>query len=371
MVKRLALGLALLLAVLLPLAADSSYSLKLLFMDTLARLDEDTWSTATTGQGLLTFKSRGNKNVKAQLGLETIYAGGLFLPDIDTAYLKVRFPLFRTTIGKAKISWGEGFFFNAGDVVFKNFTGSTDFTADVLRDDGAWLTSVWIPLGRFAFAEALVIPAGITIANPIPEFSKTSAGLRIEGKILEIKTEAGYFFNGSDIEGLPYMSLQGNLFELIDWYSAASISIDHQNPESFEFTDAFRLSTGLFYQHSFEDSSTLNLRLESMIVPGASWEEKSGPATEYGIYLFPEISYSPDQFLSFSLRTFFSPIDLSALTMIGINWEIYQGLTWMNNGAFQLGEESDIFSFGRSSIVSGQPAGLPSFYFTTGLQFIF
>ena len=64
----------------------------------------------------LNLDSVGNKNVKGYFQLDSLIADSFGI-DVPRAYLKVRFPWFRLTLGKTRVSWGDGFVFNAGDVV--------------------------------------------------------------------------------------------------------------------------------------------------------------------------------------------------------------------------------------------------------------
>ena len=102
----------------------------------------------------LNLDSVGNKNVKGYFQLDSWIADSFGI-DVPRAYLKVRFPWFRLTLGKTRVSWGDGFVFNAGDVVFGS-TGSIsgDLSADSLRNETGWLGAVYLPLGAFSFLEA-------------------------------------------------------------------------------------------------------------------------------------------------------------------------------------------------------------------------
>jgi hypothetical protein len=88
----------------------------------------------------LDLKSVGNKNVKGYFQLESLITENYIFLDIPRAYIKVRFPSFRVTLGKTRVSWGDGFVFNAGDVVFGSMgVISGDLSAETLRDETAWL----------------------------------------------------------------------------------------------------------------------------------------------------------------------------------------------------------------------------------------
>ena len=157
------------------------------------------------------------------------------LIDVSRAFIKARFPAFRLTLGKTRLSWGEGFMFNAGDVIFDSLSTSADLTADEIRTRGTWLASAYIPLGRFSFAEAVLLPpafdpltylidsriAAEAGEDPpeIPRGYRSSGGLRIVLRPGGIKTETGYLYSGESESHKPYVSFQGNL--IADWHLSA------------------------------------------------------------------------------------------------------------------------------------------------------
>ena len=102
--------------------------------------------------GSVSFKSKGNRNVRANLQIDADISDRVSL-DVSRAFVKVRFPLFRVTLGKTRVSWGEGFFFNAGDVIFEGVELQSDISgnssggkSEGLRRETAWLADVYIPL---------------------------------------------------------------------------------------------------------------------------------------------------------------------------------------------------------------------------------
>lgn len=271
------------------------------------------------GDAGVTFSSKGNKNVKAELDLElTVGENTLF--DVSRAYIKVRFPRFRSVLGKNRISWGEGVMFNAGDLIAPSSGFSTDLTQSVFHDAGVWMVEGYIPLGRFAFAEIVVLPPvptlfpielttflnqamagmpggadGTTGGTPaigapgaasaeagagiaLPSVKETALGGRIYLKPLGIKTEAGYLFEGAekavDMKHRPYLSLQWHL--LVDWQVSASTTIPGEENAgkelSEEVLDSTEISWGIFHMHNFRSGGSISLRLESMVRPAGSWE---------------------------------------------------------------------------------------------------
>ncbi|MEW5816374.1 MAG: hypothetical protein AB1798_13375, partial [Spirochaetota bacterium] len=229
MVKRRLLPvLSLLVVPLLPLYTEASLSVKLNLMNTIVNMENDNFSFSGLGTGSVTAQAEGNKNIKALITLDTLIADTVSF-DVSKAYIKVRFPGFRITLGKTRLSWGEGFYFNAGDVIFESSSITPNLTADEFRLETDWLASFYIPLGAFSFVETVVRPPHVDLSNlgttsfTFPNFIHTSAGMRIVGQVLGIKLEGGYLYNGFEDRHKPYISLHGALG--IDWYVSASTQI--------------------------------------------------------------------------------------------------------------------------------------------------
>lgn len=303
----------------------------------------------------LDIKSAGNKNVKAQFQLDALLFQNNIIFDIPRAYVKMRFPGFRATLGKTRVSWGEGFMFNAGDVIFGGMSLDVDISQSVLRDETAILASTYIPLGRFSYIETVFFPFP-TLAEVIPgtiapiprNIAETSAGGMITGKVFDITLEGGYLYKGVPQSHKPYISAHGHL--IADWYLAASCDIPHKDPDEESFKEGLALSGGLFGIIPLEGDASLNLRLETGIFPFGEWEEaETFPADPYGIYLFPEIVYTPVENMSYQLRALVSPVDVSGLVIAGMNWNMYQGFTLGFMATAMFGDEDDPFGWDRDS----------------------
>ena len=88
-------------------SAAVSPTVKLTLLNTLARAGGEEYGFYGYGTGRLTLKSAGEKNVRAQLSLDTVIGDEVLL-DVSRAYVKTRFPRFRITVGKDAVAWGEG-----------------------------------------------------------------------------------------------------------------------------------------------------------------------------------------------------------------------------------------------------------------------
>jgi hypothetical protein len=81
----------------------------------------------------------------------------------------------------------------------------------------------------------------------------------------------------------------------------------------------------------------------------------------YGLLLFPEISFSPSQTVSLQLRWLISPVDLSALSVASVSWNIYQGLDIFSHLSLMTGDGNDLYGTARTGGVA----------WTSGLEFIY
>jgi hypothetical protein len=344
------------------LNAEVVTSVEISALSGLTRDDNQEFVIYGVGKTALNFDSLGNPDVRAQLELDTIVPDAI-MPDVKRAFVKVRFPGFRITAGKTRESWGEGFLFNAGDVIFGSMEPIMDLSEAVLRDETAWLVDLYIPLGQFSHLEAIVLPyppnsQSAEILNSVYEMR---GGGRIVTKLLGIKVEGGYLFKADQALHHPYISFQGNLFFDLQLSAAMEISVQDPTPEDIE--NGFTVSFGLMRIFSTDEAGTWTVRLEGALRPFGSWEEVSSPEedTEYGLLLYPEIDYAPDDFLSFQLRSIISPFDASAVISLGCTYNIYQGLNVLVTAAVQLGDENDVFGWDREG----------DFALLLGLEYIF
>jgi hypothetical protein len=314
------------------------------------------------GKTALNFDSLGNPDVRAQLELDTIVTDSI-MPDVKRAFVKVRFPGFRITAGKTRESWGEGFLFNAGDVIFGSMEPIADLSETILRDETAWLVDLYVPLGQFSHIEGIVLPyapdaEGAEILNSVYDMR---GGGRIVTKLLGIKIEGGYLFKADQALHHPYISFQGNLF--FDLQLSAAMEIPARDPTAKDIENGFTVSFGLMRIFSTDEAGTWTVRLEGALRPFGLWQEAAAADedTEYGLLLYPEVDYAPDDFLSFQLRSIISPFDASAVISLGCTYNIYQGLSILATAAVQIGDENDIFGWERAG----------DFALLLGLEYIF
>jgi hypothetical protein len=378
-----ALAAALALTVLAPASAEVKQRVTLEAAHAVTRGDGDEVLAAGTGLAELDLRSAGSRYVRGRLQLRARVESNDPATELEVlrAFVKARFPLteesfFHLTAGRTRLTWGDGAFYNAGDTLFGALGENPDFTADTIRDETSWLAAAFFPLGRFAFVEPVVLVplpegaigsggAGSAAAAGEPAAAHdTSGGVRVQGKLGQIKSEASYLFRGTESYHQPAVSLQGNLG--IDWYAGATTRIpgpDSRLPRG-DAADAAReeaaASFGLLHIEEGASGQSLTLRLEGLVRPWKAWEETdargagaAAPATDpaagvtYGLELFGEVVWQPAQSLQFYLRQVTSPIDASGLFVPGAAWMPYDGLTLSLFAALQAGEVSDVYGWQR------------------------
>jgi hypothetical protein len=362
----LLMAAALLLAGFAPLAvAEVQPSVTLAAYGTLARAGDETIISAFL-HSRLDLQSSGNENVRGQLQIDGWIGDGLAL-DIPRAWLRFRLPGFRLTAGKTRLSWGEGFVFNAGDVLFGSLdplAGGLDAAA--LRDQTAWLASAYLPLGAFSFLEAVVLPFGVPPAAGLVEelavvlapraLDELAGGTGLRGvfKISGVKLESGWYADWAQRAQRPYLSLQGHLWA--DWNLSAALSVPFDGPEWREAAEWLAVTAGLFHLARLGEDRTLSLRLEGALRPGARWREAAGAESQpagdpaapvYGLYVFPEAALALSATLSLELRAMLSPVDGSGLALLGAAWSPLQGLSLLAYASAMAGDADDLYSWDR------------------------
>jgi hypothetical protein len=319
---------------------------------TIARAD---WMYMSTAGISVALKSPNTGNVRGEVAFQLAYPD--FPPgpmQVDTlmqrAYLQIRFPSFRLTMGKTRLDWGEGMVFNAGNVLEEALELATALTVAGPTSRNRWLSAVNIPLGPFSFLEAVVLPPASML------LSETSVGARCYAPLGNMKLELGYSFrweleNSADPESgrhqhRPYISMQGSLGP--DWQLSSSFAVPTTGATAQSIQESWTNTLGLFQLIPIGYSGTLALRLEAQIAPFRSWSKQADPHTDYALMLYPEISYSIEGGPQFTIRSIVSPVDTCAVLIGGVQWNILQGLTLQAYLTANLGDEDDTFASGGS-----------------------
>lgn len=396
MVKKILPVLLLLVAVPF-LIAENNISVNLELYNTVLKtrdLSSDPyWAYGIMGKGAISFKSTGNRNVRADLVTDISFpdSSGIPVLILQKAYVKSKFPSFRLTVGKTRLTWGDGFVFNSGDVIFGSTSPYVNLTGSEVRTETTWLSAVNYPLGRFSFIEGLVTAPDMLMSGSTPvglgELWDSGAGIRLYTKAGGIKIETGYYFNGTDktyditytnttetiaIDAFhrPYISLQGNIGP--DWYLNSSVAIPAFNNTIIESItkDTFNIGFGLFHVMEAGYGNSLSLRLESIVLPFLNWKEEEGDAGSYAMLIYPEISLGLGSTINLSVRSIFSPIDFSAQITSGISWNVFEGYNLLTFVTVNTGDGNDTFSWNKSIWTTGTD-NIDGISVMTGVSYIY
>lgn len=348
--------------------AEVMTSINFTQLENLSLLDVEAneWSFTNVSGVKVSFQSKGNTTVQSQFDLKFLLLGANISMDIYRAFMKIRFPDFRIILGKQKLTWGDGTFFNTGDILYDSISLSNDLTADILRDNASWLSEIYFPLGLFSFIEGVILLPEVNLAKENPaDIKESGVGGRVVGKISKVKLETGYTYKGDMREHQMYVSLKSSF--IFDFYLSlfSRITEENEDPDFFhELYDESIISCGIFNSFSIVHGSNLSIILEALIRPTASWKEFGVlPDDDYGLYLFTELLWNlpTSASITLSLRDIFSPIDLSTLLSTGLVWNISTGFSLLHYVSVALGEENDTYSWYREG----------SLAFSIGFRFIY
>jgi hypothetical protein len=330
--------------------AEVKPSVELTLLDTMTRLDDGEAGLTAGGVGRLVLDAASSESLRGQLVLEA-RAGDVTEVTVSRAYVRVRTPGWRMTHGLAPLAWGQGFFYNAADTVFGPAGSTADLTARDLRDFAVWQTTAVAPLGPFSSTEAALLAPELNLGDLLsdpdaepPRADEAAGGLRFLGRIGATQIEAGSLYRGSDGTIDPFVSLRGNL--LVDVYVAASAAIPQDGIALDDLDDAVIASAGLYHVMRGPGGSFITARLEALFRPGARWTP--GPAgSVYGLDVYADVVWNAGPRVSLIGRGFVSPIDVSSLCVLGVDWRIQAGLSLLVFGSAQLGEPDDTWAWGR------------------------
>ncbi|KKW29055.1 MAG: hypothetical protein UY71_C0005G0024 [Parcubacteria group bacterium GW2011_GWB1_52_7] len=184
MVKRFLAAFAAVCAV-ASVQAEVKPSVELTLLDTLVRTDDLEASLSGAAMGRLFLDAAPTESVRGQLALEARVGDTTELA-VSRAYVRVRTPAWRMTHGLAPLAWGQGFFYNAADVIFGPVGSTSDLTAKELRDQAVWQSTLFVPLGPFSFVEAALLAPELNLSDLVgtpaaepPSVSDTAGGARV------------------------------------------------------------------------------------------------------------------------------------------------------------------------------------------------
>lgn len=334
---------------------------------------------AGISQGIVDFRSAGDRNVQARLQLR-------FTVDqleVPRSSIRFRFPVtedytVRVTAGRDRVSWGLGSLFNAADLVFGadgRDTADLMQTEDV-RDETIWLASFYVPLGALGYVETVALP-------PVPDLAWTSVttddnqaadeggvaedcstssngvlsardarlGIRLHNVAGPLSVEPAWLYDGDAGVHRLALALQGSLGA--DIYGAASLHLPDEGPSDARnkpaqiIEDYSLFSVGAFHIFSLERDHSLSVRMEALVRPGGAWTDRGDPGTASALYLYPELVWGAGRTVQMIGRGMVSPLDLSAEITTGVSWNIFQGFFALAFATVQAGEDSDVYGWDR------------------------
>jgi hypothetical protein len=269
--------------------------------------------------------------------------------------------------------------YNSGDILFGSQGPYVDFTSSTILDDTAFLTAVNVPLGRFSYVEAVVLPPSIDFdgsAFEIQDAAHTSGGIRFFGKAGGWRLEGGYLYKGDaktaqDVLGhRPYFSFHGHAG--VDLYGSVSLAAgpDSQaemNRDTWEeVSKTVNISVGAYHQVQLGYETTLTMRLEGLVLPWQNWEQQTyqglldGTAGYYGLFLYPELNLAVRSVWFAGIQSVISPVDASAQITASVGWNVFQGFTLVGYVVMNAGNDQALFAWDRSDNWPVYPPDSPS-----------
>jgi hypothetical protein len=243
-----------------------------LFLDTLIVADEggvysvpDTAETDPNAGGIRIFLDSARADAVKTAIACTVSSDGT--TTLDRAYAKARFPwivdgtALRFTAGKAPLSWGKGFLFNAGDPIFGAVPAVSSLTASEYRTAADWMGTVYMPLGGFSFAE-------LAYLAPV-ESRHNRAGTRLvlapSWRFLQ-SVEISYLFEEGPAQTAS-VSADGSLWA--DWYAAGSATRKTLSPDTEDFLSGINwtVSAGAFRMFGPFFGISVSARAEALFYP--------------------------------------------------------------------------------------------------------
>ncbi|POQ99691.1 hypothetical protein AU468_10305 [Alkalispirochaeta sphaeroplastigenens] len=279
------------------------------------------------------------------------------LTELLRGYTRFRLPLgekttLRITSGKDRLTWGAGALLNAGDLIFgADGTALVDLTTlGALRDETAWLTAVFLPLGDLAYLEAAVLPPlEHSPGEHLPSRQgpeQTRAGFRLYRAGERLSLETSLLYQGEREETTAAVTIQSGAGSL-DLYAAGQVTLEDRPDETLRhgLEERSLMTLGSLWHLSPGFNRSLTLRVEALLFPGGAWTRAEDPQTaSYGIFLYPELRFSPNRSLELVSRSMISPVDSSAHLSGGVSWTIQSGLHLQAFAGVQAGSSASRYN---------------------------
>lgn len=199
------------------------------------------------------------------------------LLELSRAYIRARIPFnigysIQLELGKNTLAWGEGSYYNAGDVIFGSDPKSSTLQNSSFRDYAFWQLRMFIPINSFSYFEPVFgLPDqqytfdssnNVSIASPITlDNVGTGARFHVETGILQ--WELGAYSRFIQKQVSPYISLAIPLTVRI--YIASSTTLDYRentDPISVQLGKQTAISGGLLYIFGFDNGGNFTFQPE-------------------------------------------------------------------------------------------------------------
>lgn len=366
-----------------PVAAQSTLTTDITVLGSLVRsaaladADEPPWRATTLGSGTIGISAEGSENVRGAVALG-ITAGDQALIDLSRAWVRVRLPSVRLTVGKTLLAWGDGFAFNAGDLFAPDTDPAAGLTADELRSNAVWQITGYVPLGFFSFLEVVAAPAPFGLAT----YEQLAAAAVAEGAVPpaqdapEVVGATTRALRDTPVGARAYLTLGGSSLQvgflrepldaaanrrpqstalyaswhgaiLVDAYAAARITVPVPGDPAWDGLDTGLVdlgeavvSGGAFHSLRLPRDQQLAIRIEG------EWRSGDGGANRSQTRLYPELSWTVSPTVTAGVRGVVDGNGAATMTAL-VSWGVDQGLTFVaypgiavagGGGEWELGE---------------------------------
>lgn len=278
----------------------------------------DYW--AIGGLSMLSYTLTGKgKLVKGQMRLAITGTAmdegeGALLLEVSRAYIRSKIPFndrygIQLEMGKNVLAWGEGSYYNAGDIIVGVKPKTTNLSSADFRDYAIWNMRFFIPLTAFIYLEPIfVIPeqrflvsdTSAPIIVPTIDVEDSGAGARFHFETGLVQWELGGYSR--------FMTQQFDYFfsiaipTVVRLYAAASSSVDY-SPDAVAMPTQFETQTavsgGILYNVGLQNGGTVSLQPELLYQDYETWLQMNCswfPIRTLGIILRGDIAISSQEY---------------------------------------------------------------------------
>lgn len=267
---------------------------------------------------------------------------------------------FRLTVGKIPTSWGEGSYYNTGDLLYSSSAnaGFMDLREDTIRDNARWLTNFYVPFNQYGFIEALYAAPNTSLKNLTTDpgsfdIADSAGGGRILFKAGDAQIQTGVMYDGSrDTVGMSF-NVSGGIADFVDVYFGTRFEVDPSNPNTEDIAYSNEYSLGFSLPYTFTSGQFLSVKLETVFRPWRYWKSTNNTMTDrdteagdqYGNEIFFEVLYTPVILFTWMNRVIIQPIDGSAQFFTSFIFNPIQDLSIYMQLLAEAGSPNDKYSY--------------------------